>query len=294
MTEKILFILSMLLVSINSQVYANETHDERFMRKFEASLDYKKGTVPISENRVTLKLMEGFRFLDERDSKKVISGLWGQDIPENSDGAILPPGIGPFSDHNWAYVISFDPIGHICDTIDVTIDSEKLMSKLKQNLVNENLKRQNENRQTMQIVDWEIKPVYDKTIRCLYWAIKYSFSNEIQNEIIYNIKILGRNGVLSIYTQVNEKLGDLPRNNIKDIIRSAKFNPGQEYEAFSENTGSFSKSNLSELITGTGIKEETIKEIIIDIIGSYRRFMILLFFASVYLITKHFIKNRKA
>lgn len=294
MNRRRLLILVLILFSSATQVCADEKHDERFMRKFEASLDYKNGTVSISENRATLRLMDGYRFLDSRDAKKILLGLWGQPSPKNTDGIILAPGIGPFSDDTWAFGLSFDATGHIIDIGDTGIDSEVIMAKLKNNLVNENRKRQNEDLQTIEILDWEIKPIYDKTHRCLYWAIKYSFSNEIQNEIIYNIKMLGRNGVLSISTQVREKLSDQLNNHMKNVIRFAEFNPGQEYDAFDGKKETPSESKLSDLITGAKAKEETLQEKITNGLASYRRFLILIIFASLYLITKHFRSSKSS
>lgn len=287
------FIIILILLASFNQLHADEEHDKRFMRKFEASLDYKKGCVPISENRATLWLMDDYRFLEAMDAKKILDGLWGLPYSKKTVGIILPPETGPFSENAWAFIINFDAFGHISDLDANTLDPDAILSKMRQNLINENIKRQNENRQTIEITDWVIKPKYEKSNHRLYWAIRYSFSNEIENEIIYNIKILGRNGVLSLNTQVSEKLIGPLRNHIKNVLLFPEFNPGQKYDDFDAQKETSAVLKMSDLITEENFKEKTIKEKIMEGLASSRKFIILLFFASVYLIIKHFINSKK-
>lgn len=290
---KIHILIPMLFLLIsNSIICAHELPDERFMRKFEADLEYKYGFIDICDNKAVLKLSEGYRYLEGNNAKNVLEIVWGMQSSKQMAGLILPPGIGPFSQDAWGFVVSFDESGHIQDTDSITLNKDILISKLRLDQETENKERQDKGHQTIQIVDWEMAPMYHIKSHTLSWALEYDFSNEIQHIVIFNIKKLGRTGILTLNAIIGKNVYESSRNSLIDALSFSEFNKDYKYDDFDKNGDPVSKSTLSDIVTGQEKNELSFRQRLIERILSARRFIILIIFASVYLLIRH-LRNKK-
>src|SRR5205814_4303057 len=89
----------------------------------------------------------------------------------------------------------------------------------------------------MELIGWAAPPRYDKAAHKLYWAKELKFSGETGNTLNYNIRVLGRRGVLVLNAVAAMlQLPEIEKNTPK-ILAAIDFNPGNRYADFSEASG---------------------------------------------------------
>lgn len=279
-------IISVMIFAFTLEALAGEGRDERFIRKFEASLDYLTGRVFIAEDRAYIDVLNGFRFLNIRDAKKVAEGLWGQRSDEGFAGLIFPPEKGPFSEPPLAFFLSYTSSGHVDDVDSDTLNPYNLIKDLKNTFAARNKEKASEGRQTEEIDSWAVVPEYDKKQKSLYWALRCSYSNEIQKVIILNKIYLGRNGFVSIKTIVNEDDFENTDKLLRQNLHAIKFNPGLEYDYFNPLNEKMSDFKLSDLITEGYYAEKSFGEKALSSLASMRRQVILIIAALLFLAFK--------
>ena len=102
----------------------------------------------------------------------------------------------------------------------------------------------------MDLVGWASRPFYDKERKLLHWAKEYQVENEAENTLNYDIRILGRKGVLTI--QAISGMGDYGqvKNSIDPILSMVSFNKGHQYADFDSNTDEVAAWTIGGLVAG--------------------------------------------
>lgn len=82
------------------------------------------------------------------------------------------------------------------------------------------------------LVGWASPPHYDSQTKKLYWAKESKFGNEEKNTLNYNVRILGRKGVLVM--NAVSGMEQLPgvQKGMKKVIAFAEFTKGNKYSDF--------------------------------------------------------------
>ena len=71
--------------------------------------------VNLLDGLATLSLNEEFYFLDEVDSEKVLTEVWGNPAGSGILGMVFPRRYTPFDPDAWAVTIDYAPEGHVDD-----------------------------------------------------------------------------------------------------------------------------------------------------------------------------------
>jgi len=100
------------------------------------------------------------------------------------------------------------------------------------------------------LVGWAEAPHYDAESRQLYWAKELSFEDEPENTLNYNIRALGRKGVLVInfiayMGQLEEVHAATPA-----ILAMTDFTPGNKYSDFDPSIDKVAAIGIGGLIAG--------------------------------------------
>lgn len=89
----------------------------------------------------------------------------------------------------------------------------------------------------IEIVGSAAPPRYDQGAHKLYWAKEVRFGNETENTLNYNIRILGRRGVLVLNSvSAMSQLPEIERNT-SAILSAVNFNSGNRYADFNPASG---------------------------------------------------------
>jgi uncharacterized membrane-anchored protein len=218
------------------------------------TMQYQTGTIQLKnaegEVLADLKVPQGFKYLNVDQSNYVIEELWGNPKSNSSLGMLFPEQAGPMSDHSYAFNIQYDPMGFVEDDDADDVDYDELLADMQQEIREENGERVKNGYESVELIGWASKPFYDQEKHILHWAKEIRFSDNETNTLNYNIRILGRKGVLIInaistmdeLTEVNKNIGK-----VTDIVTFAE---GNKYSDFNPSVDKVAAFTVGGLVAG--------------------------------------------
>jgi uncharacterized membrane-anchored protein len=202
-----------------------------------AGLKFQEGEIVLKNGLATLRVPDGLRFLNGQDAQTVLVKLWGNPPMSEPLGLLMPVNAGPLNPDSWAVIITYDEEGYVKDQDAEKIDYADLLKQMQKDTREVNKERAKQGYATVELVGWAQPPHYDKAVHKLYWAKQLKFSDGDQDTLNYNIRILGRRGVLVLNAvAAMPQLPEIERNAPK-ILAAIDFNPGHRYADFSEAAG---------------------------------------------------------
>lgn len=256
------FHLTFFLFSFTLGVFGQELPDssnvdiEAFMAEYqlaidsvEKSLTYQHGTVELPGSNATLTVPSGFGYLDPVQAKKVLEELWGNP-PAETMGLLVPDGLGVMGDQSWAFDITYDDIGYVDDDDASDIDYDELMTTMKKDVMEENKMRAKEGYPEVTMHGWASKPYYDADLKVLHWAKDVEFAEAGFHSLNYNVRMLGRKGVVVMNAigsmdQLQEISGAIPQ-----VMVAVKFNDGFQYQDFDSDVDEVAAYTIGGLVAG--------------------------------------------
>lgn len=221
------------------------------LQEFWRSLHPQRGDIVLGEDLVTLTVPGDFYFLDRKDAERVLVDLWGN--PPGDDallGMMFPAKYTPFDDGNWAVVIDYTEDGHVSDEDAASIDYDEMLTEMQQDVRAANPQRVKEGYDPIELVGWAEPPHYDATSRKLYWAKELRFGDSPEGTLNYEIRALGRTGVLSMtFVAAADKLPETNESR-EQVLAMANFNPGHRYDEFDSNIDKVAAYGIGALIAG--------------------------------------------
>ncbi len=233
-------------------VFAQEAPDpEAARRDFEASLTYQEGEVALSGGLATLHLDSSFRYLDPKQSRRVLEDAWGNPPGAKTLGMLFPAGVSPVDEDSWGVVISYEEDGYVDDEGAEKIDFDELLADMQQAARDENEEREKQGYETVELVGWAEPPRYDQAAHKLYWAKDLRFAGSAADTLNYNIRVLGRRGVLVLNAVAS--LDRLPqvKDGMQGLLPAIEFNPGHRYADFVPGKDKVAKYGIGALIIGS-------------------------------------------
>lgn len=221
-------------------------------QKIVQSLQYKHGDIKIQDGLATLNVPAAFKYLDAADAKKVLVQLWNNP-PEQADdviGMLMPADQGPLDSNCWVVTISYSNDGYVKDSDASKINYDDLLKQMQQAVRDNNKKRTDQGYPAIQLVGWAAPPRYDVDAHKLYWAKEINFAGEPENTLNYEIRILGRRGVLDL--EAIAGMHQLPeiQNRTPDILGMVDFNQGNRYTDFDPKVDKVAKYGIAALVAG--------------------------------------------
>jgi uncharacterized membrane-anchored protein len=116
------------------------------------------GSVTLPEAKATLKIPEGYGFLDASQARTLLVDIWGNP-PEQAEGVlgvIMKAGTDFTAEESWAAVVTYADEGYVTDKDAAEIEPTKLLASLKEGEAEENTARTKDGFPTATIVGWAI------------------------------------------------------------------------------------------------------------------------------------------
>jgi uncharacterized membrane-anchored protein len=217
--------------------------------QFEARLNYQTGTVTTPGGLATLKLTRGFRYLDPAQTDQVLQ-KWGNPPNSGTLGMLVPAGTPVMSDEGWGVIISFDEDGYVNDDDAAKVDYPDLLKKMRQEVSEGNDERRKAGYPTIELAGWAERPHYDSVAHKLYWAKDLIFGGDSVHTLNYNIRVLGRRGVLVLNAVSTMDQIDAVRSHMANVITFVEFNEGHRYADFIPGTDKVAEYGIAALIAG--------------------------------------------
>jgi len=103
---------------------------------------------------------------------------------------------------------------------------------------------------SIELVGWAAPPHYDKEPHKLYWAKEIKFGGSEVNTLNYNIRVLGRRGVLILNAVASmNNFADIDKQT-PQIVNMVEFNDGNRYADFNGKTDKTGAYGLAALVAG--------------------------------------------
>jgi uncharacterized membrane-anchored protein len=146
-------------------------------------------------------------------------------------GIVFPAG-KTFLDDTWGAAITYEGSGYVTDKDAQTADYDALLKQLQSGEDEINATRREEGYPAKHLVGWAQPPSYDATTHSVVWAQNIAFDGQTDDTLNYDVRMLGRKGVLSLnMITAMSKLAET-RTDAEKLGRSADFTPGARYADF--------------------------------------------------------------
>jgi len=220
------------------------------LQKLVAGINYRQGEVVIGKGLAKVSVPAQFRYLDAKDTATILSDIWGN--PKSSDllGALVPAGFSPLGEEGWLVVITYDEDGYVQDDDAAKIDYTKQLAEMQEATRESNKQRVKEGYGAIELVGWAKPPRYDAATHKLYWAKEIKFGEKKENTLNYNIRMLGRRGVLVLNAVAS--IHDLPEVEAATpaILSTIDFQEGHRYADYDSSTDKTATYGLAALVAG--------------------------------------------
>jgi len=210
---------------------------------------YSTGDIVLPNKVATLHLGEKYHYLAPAEANQLLQA-WRNPPDEDTQGAILPADVNPMSEHGWAVFLRYVDDGHIDDSDAKDIDYDDLLKDMKEGVEDNNAALKQEGYPPIHLVKWAEPPRYDAAGKRLYWAKEISSDDSKINSLNYDVRVLGREGVLSMQAVASmDQIGQV-RTDMRPLLDVAEFNEGYRYAEFNDKTDRMAEYGLGALIAG--------------------------------------------
>jgi uncharacterized membrane-anchored protein len=136
---------------------------------------------------------------------------------------IIPESMGVLGEHTWAFNVQYEEIGYVKDDDAGDIDYTELLAEMQNDTREASKERIKEGYEAIELVGWAAKPYYDADRKILHWAKELKFGESTENTLNYNVRILGRKGVLVLNAIAS--MNELPEvnKNIDHVLNIVTF-----------------------------------------------------------------------
>lgn len=246
--------LAILLLLLPASLFAQNLDTlamyQAILDSVESTFRYEKGDVTLSDGIATIKVPEGFKYLNAEQSETVLTQLWGNPDGTGTLGMLFPENTAASAEDAWAFVITYDEIGYVKDNDADDIDYDDLLKEMHTDMDAANKERANLGYETVQLIGWAAEPYYDKERKVLHWAKELKFGTAESNTLNYNVRVLGRKGVLILNAVGGMDQLPTVNKNIGNVLSSVDFSSGYKYAEFDPKLDEVAAWTLGGLVAG--------------------------------------------
>ena len=233
-----------------SAAAADDTAPKMTAEQFVAGLQFQQGKITLPGNIATLDLPPSFHYLPPADAARLLTDGWGNPPGAQTLGMILPSDTSPLSAAGWGVVITYDKDGHVKDDDADSINYSKLLKEMQESQADHNSARKEQGYAAMSLVGWAEQPSYDKAHHKLYWAQELHTEGSNENSLNYNVRVLGREGVLVLNAVAGMNQIASIKGEMKNVTAFTDFTSGNGYADFNSSTDKVAEYGLAALVAG--------------------------------------------
>ena len=262
--------------------------------QFESALSFQKGKINLPGGIATLDLPDNFRYLDPADTEKVLVDGWGNPPGQKTLGMIVPAATSLLTAAGWGVVVTYDADGHVKDDDADAIKYDELLKEMQESTEAGNEERKKAGYPAMTLVGWAEKPSYDKASHKLYWAKELKTGTDQGSGLNYNIRVLGREGVLVLNAIASmDQLAKI-RTEMKQVTAFSDFTPGNRYADFNSATDKTAEYGIAAMVAGGVAAKLGLFGKLFAFLLMFKKFVILGLGALVYGLAKFFGRDKGA
>ena len=232
-------LICLLIVTIDMKVLSQEKP-----KKDKPAIDLKNGPMQVKIGDIAeIKVPQGYCFADGENTRKLLEMMGNP--PSNNELGYLAP-----LSHEWFIVFIFSETGYIKDDEKDKLDADQILNALKEGNKQGNKWRMEQNLPVLNLIGWHTKPYYDNKTNNMEWGtLAESEGHKILN---YNIRYLGRKGVMEIILVDNPEKFAGTIVKAKTLLKEYSFNTGNKYGEFRPGD-KIAEYGLTALVTGGAV-----------------------------------------
>ncbi len=221
-----------------------------YLDSIESALQYQTGKVELSNGVAGIEIPQGFKFLNPEQSRFVLTDLWGNMPDDRTLGMLFPEAMSPTDSTSWAFVVTFDELGYVKDKDADDMNYDELLVEMKADIRLESEQRVAMGYEPVSLIGWASAPFYDKQSKALHWAKELQFGYGSPLTLNYDIRLLGRRGVLSFNAVGGMDQLELIQPEIPKIIAGVTFSEGHRYADFDPGIDQVAAVTIGGLVAG--------------------------------------------
>ncbi len=277
---------------LEEQMSPEEAEYMAWAKELWDSLDRQTGEVELPNGVATLQVPEQFYYLNPADTQKVLVEVWGNPPGQEKLGMLFPAEQTPFDNEVWGVTIDYEEEGYVSDKDADDIDYDELLESMQEETEAASLERIEQGYEGIKLVGWASPPFYDKTSHKMHWAKEIKFGDgERVNTLNYNIRVLGRKGVLVLNFIADMSQKELIEQQLSRVMAMSEFNQGSRYDEFDPDIDQVAAYGLGALVAGkVAAKAGLFAAALIFL----KKFGVIIFIALAALFGKLFKRKEKA
>lgn len=214
------------------------------------NMERRTGDIVLGDDLATLHVPEDYFYLNAADTSTVLVDIWANPPGQEMLGMLMPAQYTPFDWESWAVTIAYESDGHVADDDAADIDYDDLLQQMRDDTRAYNSEREAAGYEPIQLVGWAEPPHYDAASKKLYWAKELQFGDDEQTTLNYEIRALGRTGMLSMtFIASTSQLPDINESR-ESVLAMAEFNAGNRYEDYDASIDHLAAYGVGALVAG--------------------------------------------
>lgn len=221
---------------------------QQYSDSIEGTFKYQTGQISLN-GIANLNVPAGWKYLDGPQAERVLTEIWGNP-PSPSLGMLIQENTGVLSPNAFAYNIEWEEIGYVEDDDAQDTDYAELLKQMQVDAIEERKARVAQGFTGYDVMDWASTPYYDSNKKVLHWAKELRFDGEDENTINYNIRVLGRKGVMVLNAIGTKSQLEQIKSSVDPVLSSVAFTEGNRYEDFDDNVDEVAAYTIGGLVAG--------------------------------------------
>jgi len=278
----------------STEIYREQM--EHYVDSVRQAQKFETGIINLPGGKATLDVPKGFKFLNQEQSKWVLTELWGNPPSgaENVLGMIFPENSDPFTEGSYVFVVEYEDMGYVKDDDADKIDYDDMLKNMQDDEKETNKERVKNGYSTLHIVGWAQKPYYDKEKKVLHWAKEIKFGGEEgANTLNYDVRVLGRHGILSLKAVCTMDELPLVKANIDKVLNMSSFTSGNAYSDFDPKIDKIAVWTIGGLVAGKLLAKAGLFAVLLKFLVAGWKFIALAFVAFIGYFKNLFTRKKK-
>ena len=215
----------------------------------------RQGDVVVKEASAELALGDDYRFYGPEDTRTIVVDMWENPAGEADGvlGMVMPADATP-QDRSWGAILTYEDIGWVSAEDARTADYDALLSEMQAEAMRANDARRAGGFPTVTVTGWAQQPRYDSVGHTVSWGRRLSYADGGPDGLHYDLRLLGRHGVLSLNIVATMDQIHEVRAAADELAKRASFEPGHRYGDFDEARDDVAGYGIAGLVaTGAGV-----------------------------------------
>ena len=245
------FALLCLLLPLPAAAQTEQQQQEQARQVFQ-SLAQQTGQITLKGGIAQLGVESNFTYLGPKDAETFLVQLWGNPPENGSDtlGLLLPKDVDALGADGWAVVIDYEDSGYVSDADANSINYDDLLKDMQKDIEEENKTRAEQGYAPLTLVGWAAPPHYDQATHKLYWAKRLRSPDYNTDTLNYNIRVLGRRGVLDLNIVASVDQLPMIEQRVPEILGMVDFKQGNTYAEYDSHVDKVAAYGIAGLIAG--------------------------------------------